>query len=294
MENRHSDMVQVVHDYMSDPETAWTIDGYATFLRDRNDEEVEVALDHAGGSIISKDGAVRITVNAMTRLAPVECLNGESWAQAGLLCLRNGDSRMARRSVLTEMGSDMMATRPADRLGILFDLGLGREFVDCCIRTDDDALCKTLRKRVGEAIEDDDALLNAISEAGADYVTMSRLGRVETFDTAPTKRKDEPIFPPPVGYDACIALVLPLQAADAAIDDATYGAFRVLSGIFGEPAHRQLKQSVMDAVRNGSAPDSVSSSNDAERTLIQVTLRQIERIDGASGNLMRWREKYGR
>lgn len=293
MENRHSDMIQVVHDYMSDPETAWTIDGYATFLRHR-DEEVEVTLDHAGGSIVAEGGAVRITVNAMTRLAPVECLNGESWAQAGLLCLRNGDSGMARRAVLTEMGSDMMAARPTDRLGILFDLGIGREFADCCIRTSNDALCETLRKRVGEAVADDDALLEAINEAGSDYVTMSRLGRVETFGAAPSKRNDEPIFPPPAGYDACMAMVLPLQAADAAIDDATYGAFRVLSGIFGEPAHRQLKQSVMDGVRNGDAPESVTSADEAERALIQVTLRQMERIDGVSENLTRWREQYDR
>lgn len=291
MENRHSDMIQVVHDYMSDPETAWTIDRYATFLRDR-DEDVEVTLDHAGGAIISEGGAVRITVNAMTRLAPVECLNGESWAQAGILCLRNGDSAMARRTVLTEMGSDMLAARPVDRLGVLFDLGLGREFADCCVRTNDEALCETLRKRVGASIADDGIFLNTINEAGADYVTMSRLGRIETFGAASYMRPTEPAFPPPVGYDACIALVLPLQAADAAIDEATFGAFRVLNGIFGEPAHRQLKQSVMDAVRNGDAPESVSSANDAERTLVQVTLRQMERIDGASESLTRWRGQY--
>ena len=293
MENRHSDMIQVVHDYMSDPETAWTIDGDATFLRDR-DDDVEVALDHAGGSMVSEDGAVRITVNAMTRLAPVECLNGKSWAQAGLLCLRNGDSTMARRAVLTELGSDMMASRPVDRLGILFDLGFGREFTDCCIRTDDDALCEMLRTRVGSSIADDETLLNAFNEAGADYVTMSRLGRVETFGAAPSKRKGAPVFPPPAGYDSCIALVLPLQADGTAVDEATYGAFRVLEGIFGEPAHRQLKQSVMDGVKNGDAPESVLLTDDAERALIRVTLRQIERIDGALENLTRWRAQYDR
>lgn len=291
MENRHSDMIQVVHDYMSDPETAWTINGCATFLRDR-DEDVEVTLDHAGGSIVSEDGAVRITVNAMTRLAPVECLNGDSWAQAGLLCLRNGDSTMARRAVLTELGSDVMAARPADRMGILFDLGLGREFADCCIRTNDDALCETLRTRVGDSIADDAAFLNAINEAGANYVTMSRLGRIETFGAAPYMRPTAPSFPPPIGYDACMALVLPLQIAGTAFDEATYGAFRVLNGIFGEPAHRQLKQSVIDAVKNGDVPEIVSPVDDAERALIRVTLRQIERIDGVSENLTRWRGRY--
>jgi hypothetical protein len=293
MENRHSDMLQVVHDYMSDPETAWTINGDATFLRHR-DDDAEVSLDHSGGSIVAQGGAVRITINAMTRLAPVECLNGESWAQAGLLCLRNGDSRMARRAVLTEMGSDMMAVRPTDRLGILFDLGRDLEFADCCIRTSDDVLCETLRKRIGEAVADDDALFEAIKEAGADYVTMSRLGRVETFGAAPSKRKDEPVFQPPAGYDTCMAMVLPLQGAGAEIDEATYGAFRVLSGIFGEPAHRQLKQSVMDGIRNGDAPESVSPTDDAEHTVIKVTLRQMERIDGASENLKRWKRQYER
>ncbi|MDD9928136.1 MAG: hypothetical protein OXR03_20100 [Rhodospirillaceae bacterium] len=43
MQNTHADIIQVIHDYMSDSGTAWRIGEQAVFVRDA-DEEVEISL----------------------------------------------------------------------------------------------------------------------------------------------------------------------------------------------------------------------------------------------------------
>ncbi|NKB56865.1 MAG: hypothetical protein GKS00_11070 [Alphaproteobacteria bacterium] len=212
MENRHSDVIQVVHDYMSDPETRWAIGERAVFARDA-DDETEITLDHAGGVIVTDRGAVRIALAGLVQLAPVEIATGQTWSQAALLCLREDDARMPRRTALTELGSDMMAARPEDRVGTLFDLGLGLAEADCCVRTADPSLYDLLQTKVGNNVADDTALMDAIKAARADYVTVSRLGRIEAFGGALCDRRPAPSLPTPVGYAACLAFVPPQQAA---------------------------------------------------------------------------------
>ena len=225
MQNTHADLVQVIHDYMSDPETDWRIGEQAVFSRGA-EEEVEISLDHAGGSILAQSGAVRVAVMANARLVPAEGLSGDFWVQAGLLCLRDGDAGMAKRTVLTELGSDMLAARSVDRLGTLFDLGRGGAQTDLCVRSADAELCALLRAREGRVMESDD------------------------------------------------------------------GAFRVLYGIFADPALVKLKQSVGDALRNGGAPDSLNIGVPDERLAVAVMLRQLARRDGPSEILSRWLDAF--
>jgi hypothetical protein len=241
--------------------------------------------------IVSGQGAVRIAAVATTRLVPAENLAGNSWAQAALLCLRDADSTMANRTALTELGNDMMAARPVDRIGILFDLGSGLASVDYCVRTADADLCALLRAREKAAIAPDDDIYGAFDAAGADYVSVSRLGRIETFGRRPA------VVPPldlpaPPDHTACMAFVPPQQADDAPFDEATYGAFRVLHGIFADPALFRLKQSVIDAVRNGAAPDSVTIVGEEHRAAARVALRQLEKRDGRPILPDRWRETF--
>jgi len=290
VENRHSDIIQVIHDYMSDPETAWRIGNVAEFVRDA-DEDVEIALDYSGGSIVGAHGAVRIAAVAGARLVPAEGLTARSWDQAGLLCLPEGDAPMSRRKMLTELGNDLMAGRPVDRLGTLFDLGLGDDSVDLCVRTANPELCAALRAKIGETLAEDDAFLRRLDDAGVDYVASSRLGRIETFG-----RRLVRLVPlaasPPAGQTACMAFVPPQQAADGEFDEATYGAFRVLYGIFGDPSLVRLKESVAEAVRGGAEPGSIAAEGPEAKTAVAVTLRQIERRDGASDLLARWRASF--
>ena len=291
MQNTHADLVQVVHDYMSDAETHWRLGDRAVFRRD-DDEDVEISLDHAGGSILSAAGAVRITANATTRLIPAEGLTARSWAQAGLLCLREDEAAMAARTVLTELGSDMLATRPIDRIGILFDLGYGCGGIDCCVRTADDDLLRLLREHEGESIRENEDLLRTIDRAGADHVAISRLGRIENFG-----HRRQAIAPlavsPPSGYLPCLAFVPPQQSCGAGFDEATHGAFRVLYGIFGDPELVRLKEAVIDAVRRGDAPGKVATEGSDAQLAVRVTLRQLAHRDGHSDTLERWRTAFG-
>lgn len=290
MQNTHADFVQVIHDYMSDSETGWRIGEHLEFSRDA-DEDVEISLDYAGGSIVSETGAVRIAVIAMARLVPGEGLSGNSWSQAGLLCLREGDAAMAKRSVLTELGNDMMAARPVDRLGTLFDLGLGGEYTDLCIRTADEALSAILRAREGSAVSANDEIFDALDGADADFLAVSRLGRIETFGR--WQRPAVPLdLPAPSGYAASMAFTPPRPADDGPFDEATYGAFRVLYGIFAEPDLVRLKQTVVDALKEGARPETVTATGADERLAVGVLLRQLAQRDGSSENLTRWHEAF--
>ncbi len=290
MQNTHADLVQVIHDYMSDPETDWRIGEQAVFSRGA-EEEVDISLDHAGGSILAQSGAVRVAVMANTRLVPAEGLSGDLWVQAGLLCLRDGDAGMARRTVLTELGSDMLAARSVDRLGTLFDLGRGGAQTDLCVRSADAELCALLRAREGSVMESDDGVFDAIESAGADFVATSRLGRIETFG-----RQGSPDtaleLAAPSGYANCLSFAPPRPDHAGPFDEATYGAFRVLYGIFADPALVKLKQSVGDALRNGGAPDSLNIGVPDERLAVAVMLRQLARRDGPSEILSRWLDAF--
>jgi hypothetical protein len=136
-------MLQVIHDYMSDPQTAWQICSDGKFVA-RGDAPTEMKLDYTGGCIVTERGALRVTVNAMTRLAPSEALTREDglWIQGALFCLPSADCAMSRRGTVTELGHDPLAARPEDRAGILFDLGTGGQTLDICVRTTDPALCR--------------------------------------------------------------------------------------------------------------------------------------------------------
>lgn len=288
MQNTHADMIQVLHDYMSDPETAWRIGEHAVFKRSP-EEDAEVTLDHAGGLIVGDAGAVRIIASALTRLVPAEGLSDELWIQAGLLCLSSDDAAMGARSKLTELGNDMLAAQPIGRLGILFDLGLAAGEADICVRTDDDELCALLRARVGTSIAADlSELYDAFDAAGADFVVNSRLGRIESFGR---RLSFEPLhgITPPEGYVAPMAFVPPRPIDGTPFDEATYGAFRVLYGIFADPALVQLKQSVSDALRDGAGPENVEIETPAERTAVAGLLRQLTARNGPSEALDRWR-----
>lgn len=291
MENRHNDVIQVIHDYMSDPETRWRIGDFAEFVRDA-DEDVEMTLDYSGGSIVGVGGAVRISAVPGTRLVPAEGLTRNSWVQAGLLCLPEGDAAMGRRRILTELGNDLMAGRPVDKLGTLFDLGLGGDHFDLCIRTSDPKLCAVLRAKAGDTLSENDPLLQNPESAGADYVVTSRLGRIETFGKFPGRLAPFDAGPPQ-GQTACMAFAPPQQPQDGPFDEATYGAFRVLHGIFGDPALVRLREDVAEALQGSAEPESISVDTTEMRTAVAVTLRQIERREGPSELLSRWRAAFG-
>ena len=59
---------------------------------------------------------------------------------------------MHRRTVVTECGPDHEALRPHDRAAVLFDLGLGTEQVDVCVRSAAPEVLAQLRVGCGHAL----------------------------------------------------------------------------------------------------------------------------------------------
>jgi hypothetical protein len=269
-------MLQVIHDYMTDPLTAWQICGDGEF-RARGDAPSEKKLDYTGGSIVTQNGAMQIMVNAMTRLVPSEAVTPEDglWIQGALFCLPPAECRMSQRKVVTEIGHDPLAVRAEDRAGFLFDLGIGGPALDICVRTRDQDLCRLLRAHSDNA---------AIDDAGADRVILSRLGRIEWFGA---NADPAPLFsqlPTPAGLHACFAFVSPQRTTDGEMDRATYETFQNLLHSFGDPDALKLKQSVFDAVRAGEGPNDDAPQGDA----VKIALRQLRYLDGPSETLRAW------
>ena len=276
-------MLQVIHDYMSDPQTAWQICGEGEFIA-RGDAPTQMRLDQAGGCLITEGGALRIMINAMTRLVPREALTCEDglWIQGVLFCLPAADCAMSRRGGVTELGHDRLAARPEDRAGVLFGLGTGGQALDICVRTTDPALCRLLRARVGDTAGAQ--VQAAIDDAKADHVIQSRLGRIEWFGARPDPA---PLFArlfAPDGMHACLAFVSPQRTAVGEMNRATYETFQILLNTFGDSELLKLKDSVFNAVRAGKGPTHDGTRHDA----VQIALRQLRYLDGPSDRLAAW------
>ena len=288
MRNAFRDLLQVVHDYLTDPETRWPIAGMAGVPATQG-ESPETRLDYAGGQVLTARGAIRITLPSNTRLVPCEAPSDDGlWVQASLLCLPADEAAMSERPGLTELGFDLLAARPEDRLGVLFDLGTGPPEAEFCVRTADPGLLAFLKSRIGDDPSSSPDIMDGIREARADHVIQSRLGRIESFGTAPAPVEHMDCFPPPEGWRAGLAFISPQRMADGDMDLATFETFRILQNSFADPAFARLRQSVAEAVRAGAAPGSEAPYPDAMR----LTLQQMEYTDGPSATLAAWRSAY--
>ena len=291
MRNSHQDMLQVIHDYMSDPETAWQICGDGEFSR-RGDAQTQMQLDYSGGCLITERGALRVMIDAATRLAPSEALSldDDLWIQGALFCLPPANAAMPGRRVVTELGHDPLAARPEDRAGVLFDLGTGGPALDYGVRTVDPALCRLLRARIGgEAGADVQA---AIDDAKADHVIQTRLSRIEWFSARPDPAPMFGRLTALEGLHPCLAFVSPQRTADGEMDRATYETFQILLHTFADPEFLALKKSVFDAVRAGEKPN--PNNSEPRRNAVLIALRQLRYLDGPSELITAWLEFYSR
>ena len=107
---------------------------------------------------------------------------GDELARELLYCLPRELARMAQRHVLTEIDADHEAIQPIHRSHRLFDLGLGIEHVDACVRTDDEELLDLLRADCGRVLlSEAPATVALLTQHGPHRVFCSRLGRIEVL-----------------------------------------------------------------------------------------------------------------
>jgi hypothetical protein len=252
-------------DHINDPYSSWSCGRFgaiAEFHRDA-DEPVEIVTSARSVSAATSRGAIRI--DALPTLRPVayETLSKRSgsWNHGVALCLPRDEAVMGSRTCVTELGPDKDAVRAIDRDAVLFDLGLGGEQAEICVRSPDAATIAMLRGACGRPLMDQVHVLHCMPALSPHRVFCSRLGRIEVYQPVPPPDGKSPegphthvlpsllanglhhaaTVPVPDGWLAGMSLypAHPLQSADSeptAFDAARHRAFQSLMDRFGDPA----------------------------------------------------------
>ncbi|HRN83668.1 MAG TPA: hypothetical protein PK857_02515 [Hyphomicrobium sp.] len=258
-------------------------------------------------------GAIRIAPRPDMQAVAYELLSPrpQRWSQGMALCLPEQSALCAQRKALTELGPDEDAIRPADRDGILFDIGLEQPQIDFCIRTSDPDLLDVLRRNLGKttfACEAGHAILNAHPHR----VVLSKLGRAEVFqkiggpDTGgkspegphthvlpkllAARRTHSANTPIPEGLTPCAYLhpanpVIAPLGDDRPFDVADFARFQSYLDLYGPEAYVSTKKTVWAAVEAGDDPSGLEEPGTRlERVALRNALRQMARQAEASGD----------
>jgi len=273
-------------DYIRDPHASWACGRFgaiAEFHRDP-DEPVEISTEPAIAAATDR-GAIRLEVLPELRPVAYETISSciESWGQGVVLCLPRDAAVMSARTVVTELGSDRDAVRPQDRSAILFDLGLGGEQADICVRSADAEATDLLRAACGRPMLENQQLIHRLPALSPHRVFCCRMGRVEVYQSIPAPDGKSPegphthvlprllahgrlnaaTVPVPDGWLAGMSLfpAHPLLRADGqqtSFDADRYHAFQSMMQRFGDPDLVAGKQAAF-------AGSQVESSDSDER-----------------------------
>lgn len=299
---------------ISNPETQWSLGTFgaiAEFSRDPDEPVRLVRSDNIVAALTSR-GAIVLKPAAAPRAFASEGLTKTGWSQRVSLCLPKQACAMNQRTGLTEIGPDRDATREEDCDSILFDLGFGALHADFCVRVGD-ALASGLREHAGrDVFEPGNPAMGMILAANPHRVFISRLGRIEVYQTIPPpsgkspegphthvlpkllrNRRTHPATEPvPDGMVPCAHLYPPHPAHDALgearqFDAAHHDAFQAMMAACGDPEVLATKQRVVDAVQAGAPPTAVAGDRYG-RISVRIALRQMKSQGHASTALTEW------
>jgi hypothetical protein len=310
-------------DQLADVEAGWSVGTFgaiAEFTRDAG-EPAHLNRTPDGISIVTDTGGLCIAPHPEMRLIAWETPTVDNWSHRVALCLPQGSSAMSRRTTLTEIGPDGSALRIQDRNAVLFDLGLGTFQVDACIRVSDPAVIAALRGCAGRPVfaAANDAM-HTILAVNPHRVFVSRIGRAEVFQPIPPPDGTSPegphthilpkllthgrthaaTEPLPDGWIPCAHLypAHPLRdqfGRKRAFRQDHHTAFRALLERYGVPKLVALKWQVIEAVRAGKGPKTMSLPGDRfARATIRVALRQLSTVEPLSPSLVEWLLAYDR
>ena len=317
------DLDSVLRHYIADTAASWglgTFGAVAEFHR-TGDEPASIDTDTTLHVVTSR-GALRLTGSEAVRARAYELPDaGDRWSHALVLCLPAARAAMHRRAVVTACGPDHEALRPDDRAAILFDLGLGTEQVDVCVRSADPEVLAQLRAGCGRALfAPDNPLAPALPRLSPHRVFICRFARLEVYQRIPGRDERPPegphthvlpellrhqrthpaTAPIPEGWVPCLSLYPANPVFDALgrprlFDREAYEAFQSLLRDFGDPTLVRLKETVTEAVRADKAPDGFASPESrAARATMRVALRQLVHTDGDRPMLAAWRQAFDR
>jgi hypothetical protein len=291
-------------DHIRDPHASWACGRFgaiAEFHRDPG-EPAEIATGPVIEASTSR-GAIRIEVLPELRPVAYETISSciESWGQGVALCLPRDKAAMSGRAVVTELGPDDAAVRPQDREAILFDLGLGGEQAEVCVRSADPEAIALLRSACGVALMQSGALMQRLPALSPHRVFCCRMGRVEVYQAIPAPDGKSPegphthvlprllahgrlnaaTVPVPEGWLAGMTLfpahpLLRVDGRPTAFDAARYHAFQSLMKQFGDPALVAGKQAAF-----AGSTDSVDDADERRQALgFRIGQRQQRWLHG--------------
>jgi hypothetical protein len=318
-----SESFKFLADNVCNPETQWSLGTFgalAEFVRD-HEEPARVERKALSASAVTLRGGIRLTQNLGMRIIAFETTTREAWSQRVALCLPENRCAMSRRTVLTELGPDRDALRHEDRSAVLFDLGLDALQADLCIRVADSELICALKPHLGRPVfEPGNPVLGVIIAASPHRVFISRVGRIEVFQSIPSTGGLSPIGPHthvlpdllrhkrthaateqiPDDWVPC-AHMYPAHAARDGMghprpfDAARHTAFQEMLRRFGDSSLVDLKQRIINAVQDGKAPTAVAMINSRfARTNVRVALRQLKAAGTTSPSLSVWLATHDR
>ncbi len=319
------DVLALVGEQLADPQAGWSIGTFgaiAEFMRDIG-EAVELAASSVTVTASTARGAIRIVVSPQLRPVAFErpVGAGTHWAHSVALCLPESASGMGRRTVITELGPDTEAVRVKDRGSLLFDLGLGAQHVDACVRTGDPKIIACLRAAAGSALFDPaTGVAAALASLHPHRVFISRAGRIEVFTPIPPPDGSSPegphthllpallasgrsyahTDPIPTGWLPAAYVVPAHPAADLLgrpipFERARYGRFQELLGRYGDSAAVAAKSGIIRAVLAGDPPPrDPPAQRGTTRRAAALALRQLVHLNPDPALLRQWAEALGR
>jgi hypothetical protein len=318
-----TDHLDFLAEQLADSEVAWSLGTFGAIAEFMRDADEAVVLDRAGGSIsvVTARGALRIMLYPEVRPIASESLTTEGWSHRVALCLPETGCAMSGRTEFTEVGLDHKALREEDRVGVLFDLGLGALQADFYVRSSDADVIAALRNCTGKSLfSPGSGAMKVILAANPNRVFVSRLGRIEVYQPIPpadgksptgphthvlpkllahgrTHSANEPL---PPGWIPCAHLYPPHPARDPfgqrrAFQAERHAAFQVLLSRYGDPQRLALKQRVIDSVRSGGEPFTIPGDNDRfARATVRVALRQLRALNQSPAALEAWLSAHDR
>ena len=310
--------------HLQDRASSWAVSCYGAaaefhWVRDdiaRLDEPDEL-------TVATARGALRVRPSGRERPVAYETLSAvrHRWNHGVAICARAAEDVGNGRRALTELGPDAHAVLAEHRRARLFDLGLGTRNFDACVRTGDDALIRTLRRREGRSLLDDDRdTLGAIREASPHRVFLSPLARIEVYQpipspceqsTTPTgphthllpellakRRTHAAIVPVPRGWLPVLQLYPPSPVADELGRDRPYDAsahahFESLLERWGDARHVAEKRKARSAITAGMpAADYPLPDSRAARLGLRLAVRQIAVAAPQTPAIGAWRARF--
>jgi hypothetical protein len=280
------------------------------------DEPVD--LDNSGDpALASGRGAIRLAPAAHARVHAYEAPsrgNRQGWMQGITVSLPAPESALSARQGITDLGPDRDAIRAEDQDALLFDLGLGIDHIDACVRTRDAELIACLRESAGQdPLAPGHPAIGAVLASQPHRVFVSRLARLEVFEPIPLSDADKAllngphthILPDLLADDASHSVPVAVPAGHLCgvevhpasplhdllghrieFDRARFETFQRQLGRWGDPVYVAEKARATAAMRAGAAPAlPAPEARDAWR----VAQRQLAKTDPGLAGLRDWR-----